>query len=169
MRLVLLMLGLAVLAYGQSAAPQAPVPALASAGVPFHPRVPQQAHIEGIVRLRISTDGNRVASVEVESGQPMLAQAAKENVKTWQFEPHTPTRPRSTFHYRLISSKCDSQCNCDGVEKGSVVLHLPTEAEVRAKELLTCDPAVNIVDPKTGNAFSWWPGSGFADERTRDP
>jgi TonB family protein len=126
-------------------------PALASAAVPFYPRVPQQAHIEGEVRLRISTDGNRVTTVEVESGQPMLAQAAKENVKTWQFERHTPTSFETTFRYRLIPSKCDSQCNCGGVEKGTVLLHLPTEAEVSAETLMTCDPAVETVDPKTGN------------------
>jgi TonB family protein len=151
--LLLLMLGVAALASGQSATQQAktPVPALASAAVPFYPRVPQQAHIEGVVRLRISTDGNRVASVEVESGQPMLVQAAKENVKTWQFERHAPTSFETTFRYRIFPTKCDSQCNCEGVEKRTVLLRLPTEAEVSAEELMTCDPASDTVDPKTGN------------------
>jgi hypothetical protein len=49
----------AIMAIGQ----QKPLPSVASASVPFYPHVPQQAHIEGVVRLRISTDGNRVASV----------------------------------------------------------------------------------------------------------
>ena len=150
MRLLLLMLAVAVSASGQSATQEARAPALTSAAVPFYPRVPQQAHIEGEVRLRLSTDGNRVTNVEVESGQPMLVQAAKENVKTWQFERHAPTSFETTFRYRLFPSKCDSQCNCGGVEKGTVLLRLPTEAEVSAETLMTCDPA-ETVDPKTGN------------------
>jgi TonB family protein len=143
---ILLTLGLAA---NVCAAQEAkPVPELASAAVPFYPRVPQQAHIEGVVRLRISTDGNRVASVEVESGQPMLVQAAQENVKTWQFERHAPASFETTFRYRIFPSKCDSQCNCEGVEKRTVLLRLPTEAEVSAEELMTCDPATEIKPKK---------------------
>jgi TonB family protein len=118
---------------------QKPVPSVVSASVPLYPRITQQAHIEGVVRLRISTDGNRVASVEVESGQPMLAQAAQENVKTWQFEQHSPTTFEVTFRYKLLPSKCDAKCNCDSAEKPSVLLQLPTDVEVNAKELMVCD------------------------------
>lgn len=130
----------ALLAVGQ----QKPLPSVVSASVPFYPRITQQAHIDGIVRLRISTDGNRVASVEVESGQPMLAQAAQENVKTWHFEPHSPTTFETTFRYKLLPSKCDAECNsCASVEKPSVLLQLPTNVEVNAKELMVCDSASN--------------------------
>jgi TonB family protein len=124
-----------------SAQQKQPLPSIASASVPLYPRTPQMAHIEGVVRLRISTDGSRASSIEVESGQPMLAQAAKENVKTWQFEQHSPTTFEATFRYRLLPSKCDSECNCDSLEKGTVLLRLPAEVEVSAKELLICDPA----------------------------
>jgi TonB family protein len=142
-RLFLLMFGLAALAYGQSAAPQAP--ALASAAVPLYPRLAQMARIQGVVTLRLSTDGKRVSAIEGESGPLMLVKAAKENVGTWQFEPHTPTRFEVTFHYRLLLPiKCDSECNCGSEEKESVLLHLPTEAEVSAETLMICDPAVEI-------------------------
>lgn len=159
MKLLLFMFGLAVLAYGQSAVPQAPVPALASAAVPFYPRLAQQARIQGVVTLHLSTDGKRVSAIEGERGPLMLVKAAKENVKTWQFEPHMPTTFETTFRYRLFDSKCDSQCKCSGVEKATVMLRLPTEAEVSAETLMLCDPAVEIkpkeqtetVDPKTGN------------------
>lgn len=67
------------------------LPDLRIASVPFHPRNAQAAHIEGVVRLRISTDGTRAVSVQVQDGPPMLARAARDNVKTWQFEPHAPT------------------------------------------------------------------------------
>jgi TonB family protein len=136
--LVLFLLGMgALMAVGQ----QKTLPSVTSASVPLYPRITQQAHIEGVVRLRISTDGNRVASVEVQSGQPMLAQAAQENVKTWQFEPHSPTTFEVTFRYKLLPSKCDAECNCDSAEKPSVLLQLPAEVEVNAKELMVCDPA----------------------------
>ncbi len=138
---------------------KAPVPALASAAVPFYPRLAQMARIQGVVTLRLSTDGKRVSAIEGESGPPMLVKAAKENVGTWQFEQHTPTSFETTFHYRLFPSKCDSQCICSGVEKRTALLRLPTEAEVSAETLMTCDPAIEIkpkeqtetVDPKTGN------------------
>jgi TonB family protein len=114
------------------------LPDLLSASMPLYPRTPQMAHIEGVVRLRISTNGNRVASVEVQSGQPMLAQAAQDNVKTWEFEQHDPTTFEATFRYKLLPSKCDAKCNCDSVEKPSVFLQLPN-VEVNGKELMVCD------------------------------
>ncbi|PYT57551.1 MAG: hypothetical protein DMG35_20075 [Acidobacteria bacterium] len=142
--LVLFILAMgAIMAIGQ----QKPLPSVISASVPFYPRITQQAHIDGVVRLRISTDGHRVASAEVESGQPMLAQAAQENVKTWQFEQHSPTTFEATFRYRLLPSKCDAECNCDSAEKPSVLLQLPTDVEVNAKELMVCDSASNRSRP----------------------
>jgi len=135
--LVLFVLGLgATVAVSQDR----PLPSVISASVPFYPRIPQQAHIEGVVRLRISTDGNRAASVEVESGQPMLARAAQDNVKTWQFDPHSPMTFEATFRYKLLPSRCDAECKtCDSVEKPSVLLRLPSQVEVNAKELMVCD------------------------------
>lgn len=133
---ILIILGMGVT---DSTAQQKSPPSDASASVPFYPRTPQMAHIEGVVRLRISTDGAQASAIKVESGQPMLAQAAKDNVKTWQFDRHSPTTFEATLHYRLLPSKCDSECNSDSLEKGSVQLKLPTDVEVTAKELLTSD------------------------------
>jgi hypothetical protein len=77
----------------------------------------------------------------------MLVQAAKDNVKTWQFEPHTPTSFEVTFHYKLLlPSKCDSECNCDSTEKESVLLELPTKVEVSSKAPVICDPAGKAAD-----------------------
>jgi hypothetical protein len=72
----------------------------------------------------------------------MLITAAEENVRTWLFEQHSPTTFETTFRYKLLPSKCDSNCNCDSVEKGSVLLQLPTDVEVNAKSVQICDPAV---------------------------
>ncbi len=124
------------------------LPSVASASVPFYPRIHQLAHIEGVVRLRISTNGSRASSIEIESGPPMLAQAAKENIKTWRFDQHTPTTFEATFRYTLLPSRCDSKCNCDSAEKASVHLQLPSDVEVSAKEVLLCDPAEKIPSPR---------------------
>ena len=121
-----------------------PLPIVVSASVPFYPRVAQLAHIEGTVRLRISTDGKGVSSADVESGPPMLARAAKENVKTWQFEQHIPTTFETTFRYVLTNPKCVSECNCDGSEQGSAQLRFPTEISVSGHAVVTCDPAETI-------------------------
>ncbi len=85
---VLLTLGLGA---SMSVAQQAKtvMPTVASASVPLYPRVIRAARIQGDVVLRVSTDGQRVSAVEVKSGPPMLAEAAKDSVKTWQFEPHS--------------------------------------------------------------------------------
>ena len=71
----------------------------------------------------------------------MLVRAAKENLKTWRFAPHTPTSLEVTFRYRLLSYKCDSECLCGSEEKESVLLQLPTYLEVRATMAMICDHA----------------------------
>jgi len=125
------------------------MPTLASASVPLYPRVIRAARIQGDVVLRVSTDGQRISAVEVESGPPMLADAARDNVKTWQFEPHTPTSFEITFHYKLlVPTKCDSECNCDSDEKESVQLQLPTNVDVSAKIPVICDPREKVENKK---------------------
>ena len=114
-------------------------PRVLSASVPFYPRTPQHAHVEGTVRLRVSTDGARVANVQIESGQPMLAQAALENVKTWRFDAHSRTSFAVTFRYQLLTTTCDADCKkCDSAERPSIVLKLPHEVEVNAEEAVVC-------------------------------
>jgi len=55
---------------------------------PLYPNFARQAHREGTVELRatISTDGI-VRDVQILSGDPVLAQAAKEAVTQWRFRP----------------------------------------------------------------------------------
>jgi TonB family protein len=118
---------------------QSNAPRVLSASVPFYPRAPQHAHVEGTVRLRVSTDGARVANVQIESGQPMLAQAALENVKTWRFDAHSRTSFAVTFRYQLLTTTCDADCKkCDSAERPSILLKLPREVEVNAEEAVVC-------------------------------
>src|SRR5882724_4356088 len=136
--LLTLILG-AGMSVGQQAKPV--IPTVANANVPLYPRVIRAALIQGDVVLRVSTDGLRVSAVEVKGGPPMLVKEAKDNVKTWRFEPHKPTSFQVTFHYKLLlPTNCDSECNCDGDERETVLLKLPTNVNVSAKIPAMCDP-----------------------------
>ena len=120
---------------------QSDLPEVLSASVPFYPRIPQHGYIDGTVRLRVITDGAGVASVQVESGPPMLAQAAQENVKTWRFAAHSRTSFEVTFRYQLLRTICDASCKkCVSAERPSIVLRLPREVEVNAEEAVVCSP-----------------------------
>ena len=134
--LVLLILAMAPLI---GSAQQTELPKVLSASVPFYPQVPRHGHIEGTVRLRVFTDGARVAHVQVESGPPMLAQAAQENVKTWRFDAHNRTTFEVTFRYQLLRTTCDATCKrCESAERPSILLKLPREVEVNAEEAVVC-------------------------------
>jgi len=125
-------------------------PKVVSASVPFYPELARQTRAQGVVTLRLSTDGKRVVIIDSANGPALLVEAAKENVKTWQFDAHAPTSFEVTFRYRLLVPECDSQCRCEAAEKDSVLLQLPTNVELTAKTLLTCDPAVEIRHKKRG-------------------
>jgi hypothetical protein len=123
-----------------SAAAQGTMPVIAAAGVPLYPRLVRQSHIEGEVRLELSTDGERVSDVYVVSGQAMLAQAAKENVGTWRFEQHSPTKFLATFRYKLLPVPEELRCAAAS-HNSAVMLRLPADVEVSADEMWVCDPA----------------------------
>lgn len=116
--------------------PNNPVPVVTSASVPLYPQVPLLAQITGAVRLRISTDGNHVTSMEIESGPAILANAAGENIKTWQFEPHKPTTFEATFTYTLLPATCDAAGHCNARENDDVLLHLPTDVQIRTRAVV---------------------------------
>jgi Gram-negative bacterial TonB protein C-terminal len=114
------------------------VPVVLDAAVPFYPHNAQLAHIDGVVRFQVSTEGERVVAVELLEGQPILARAARENIKTWRLKWHPRAKFEVAFHYELLP---DFTCEPDS---GTVVLHLPLEVEVRVKGIQTCDPGVEV-------------------------
>jgi hypothetical protein len=128
-----------------AAPPTAPrpvqVPIVANAQVPFYPEILRKAHIEGTVKLTVTTDGKRVSKLDAVEGQPMLVTAATENVKTWVFEAHDATSFGVTFKYRLLEAHCDAECRCDSLERPGTMLRLPTEVNINATEAMICDPS----------------------------
>lgn len=123
---------------------KASLPKVVDASVPFYPELARKTHIEGAVTLRVSTDGTRVSDVQAENGSSILARAALENVKTWRFQAGTHSSFEVVFRYRLLAVTCDPRCNCDSEEKESVLLRLPISVEITAKQVMLCDPAVEI-------------------------
>lgn len=140
---VLVLAGLSVipfLAFAQGEDQKSPV--VTAAAVPLYPRTAQLVHIQGTVVIRATTDGRRVSSVVVESGPPMLARAAEENIRTWQFQEHKRTTLHVTYDYVL-----ETPAVCD-VENSAVALHLPLAVRITTREVRTCDPSSTTVPEK---------------------
>jgi hypothetical protein len=111
------------------------LPVVVTASVPFYPRTALLAHIQGVVKIKVTTDGVKASAVDAESGPPMLTQAAESNIRTWQFEEHKPTTFVATFRYAIEEPL---QCR---VGNATVILRMPSEVQINAKGLHTCDPA----------------------------
>lgn len=112
-------------------------PVLKTAKVPTYPRAALLAHIQGIVKIRVTTDGKRVSSLEA-SGPPMLVGGAKENILTWEFEDHLPTTFVTVFKYDI-----QEPARCE-LGNAIAVLHIPEEVRISANGVKTCDPAKKI-------------------------
>ncbi len=103
------------------------LPMVASAQVPLYPQVLRLANVEGVVHLKVTTDGHRVVSTQVEDGHKLLAALAEENVRTWQFSLHEPATFTVTYISKLVKNWKGDPYN------PIVVLRLPTEVEVSTR------------------------------------
>ena len=136
--LVFLGIGLPILfqlrspAYSQEPHPELPL--VVAGKMPIYPIIARAARVHGVVKIRVTTDGMKVSSLQAESGPAMLVQAAKEDILTWQFAKHKPTTFVTTFEYLFEGSdKCI-------YSNGMSVLNLPLKVRISAKGLMTCDP-----------------------------
>jgi TonB family protein len=123
------------------------VPVVKSGETPLYPPLANAARIQGDIRLRVTTDGSGVASVVVESGQPMLAKAAQDNVMTWKFEAHEPTSFPTLFAYHLLE---EPNCKTDKSGNGEVHTNLPTQVEITTNPWGACydpDDELDLTEP----------------------
>ncbi len=79
-----------------------PVPDITQHSQTDYPALPWEAQIQGQVRMRVTTDTYCVAKITTESNEPLLAQAAEGNVRTWWFASHKPGTFNLTFNYRFL-------------------------------------------------------------------
>jgi len=94
-----------LLATAVSAAAQEPpetLPKVVQHAEPIYPPIARTAHIQGEVRVRITTDGESVTDAQAETGPPLLHRAAEDNARTWKFAAHTPGTFHVTFRYKLM-------------------------------------------------------------------
>jgi len=98
-------------------------PMVTSIGVPAYPPIARTANVEGTVEVKVTTDGNRVVAVHAENGHKVLAAAAEENARTWQFMTHRPTTFKVTYRYKLVTDLPEQS-------HPKVVLQLPHHVEV---------------------------------------
>lgn len=125
-------------AAAQAQASEQEAPLVISGKMPFYPLVALHARIEGVVKIKVTTDGRKVISLDVESGPPMLVAAAKESILSWEFVKHTPMTFLTKFTYAIEGP---DQCM---FSNGTTVLNLPLDIRISAKGLKTCDPAAEI-------------------------
>ena len=113
------------------------LPMVASAQVPLYPPLARTANVEGVVHLKITTDGHGVVAAQLEDGPKLLAAAAEENVRTWQFSLHEPTTFTVTYSYKLLTE-------WKGDLNPVVVLRFPTDVEVSTTRFHTVDMPAEI-------------------------
>lgn len=67
-----------------------------------YPSLAWEAQIQGQVRMRVTTDAYCVAKITTDSSEPLLAEAAEADVRSWWFDYHQPGTFNLTFNYRLL-------------------------------------------------------------------
>jgi hypothetical protein len=95
---------------------------VAAAPVPLYPPLARSTNTQGVVRVKIRTDGHKVIEAHAEGTNKLLSTAAEENAMKWQFSMHSPVTFTITYHYKL-ADECEPN-------NPTVTLHLPTEVEV---------------------------------------
>lgn len=109
------------------------LPTVADAKAPLYPPLARAARVQGVVRVKVTTDGHRVVTAAAESGPKILAAAAEDSARSWQFATHEPTSFVVTFTYKRVDSLKS------GPENPTVVLRLPTEVEVSMRYMPKLD------------------------------
>ena len=114
------------------------LPLVIAGKMPLYPLMARLARVQGVVKIKVTTDGEKVSSLDAESGPPMLVKFAKENILTWEFAKHKPTTFITTFEYLI---EAPDQCM---YSNGASVLNLPLEVRIRVRGVKTCDPSTEV-------------------------
>jgi hypothetical protein len=112
------------------------LPTIAAAEVPLYPPLARAAKVEGIVHVKVETDGASVIGSHAEDGHRLLATAAEANARTWKFTKHEPSTFTVTYRYKIDG----------GVDPNNPVVKLqfPTEVQVTTAPLVISDPPAEL-------------------------
>ena len=108
----------------QSQAQGRPGPVATNIGVPFYPPLARVANVQGVVHIKVTTNGSRVTAAHADDGPKILADAAQENVRSWHFLAHDPITFTVIYRFRIVTDLKPGQDN------PRVVLQLPREVEI---------------------------------------
>jgi hypothetical protein len=86
--------------FGQE--PTDPIPQVLVRTNPTCPPIARTAHIQGDVRVKVTTDGSSVVSAEVVYGPPLLQSNTLTSVRTWKFASHTPATFYLVFRFKIM-------------------------------------------------------------------
>ena len=78
---------MALLSASSTRAQEHPAPMVTGLDVPLYPPLARTANIEGVVHVKVTTDGKGAIDAHAEDGQKLLADAAQLNARTWRFAP----------------------------------------------------------------------------------
>jgi hypothetical protein len=115
------------------------LPTIVSARVPSYPALAKLQKAQGIVKMRLTTDGHKVITVEPLEGHPALIKAAKANVETWEFQEHKAITFETIFAFAI---KVVPPCEPNDERLDVITLRLPASVEIRATWQGECDPIV---------------------------
>ena len=111
-------------AFGQT---DTALPKVTTFECPKYPPKAQSMHLQGMVKLKVTTDGRRITHLEVLPSHPILAEEAVKNVRTWTLADHDATSFVTTYYYTLEEHYKDKK---DPVTKCSAKMDLPTKVMV---------------------------------------
>lgn len=74
-------------------------PTVTAFDCPKYPSKAESIRLQGVVVLRVTTDGHQVVDVKLTSGHPVLAPDTIKNVRIWKFADHAPTTFAVTYLY----------------------------------------------------------------------
>jgi TonB family protein len=103
------------------------LPLVLDGKIPRYPQLALAARIDGTVLMRVSVDRGVVHDVEVESGNPILAEAAKDNVMGWRFLPETT----EVIGVQYVFEISDEEANISPINP-EIVLRLPSYVKIVA-------------------------------------
>lgn len=106
------------------------LPAVTAFACPRYPPKAQSMHLQGTVKLKLTTDGHRITHIEVLPSHPILAEEAIKNVRTWTLADHGATSFIVTYYYTLEEHYKDKK---DPVTNCSAKMELPSKITVGAQ------------------------------------
>ena len=98
------------------------------------------AHLEGHIVITATIDDNGRVVKTSATGQPLLANLAMKNLRSWMFEKprHLPWEQTIVYDYRL-----EGTASCE-VSPSLVTFDLPDRVTIVANPVQTCDPSVTM-------------------------